>query len=574
MKFDVQGVDTEVMRQSAKPRTARPFLVLSVALILQLCAGTVYWWPALAPGLKHNLHLTNGQVTAIVVAANSGSSLGILGGIFHERAGSRAAAVTGSLGITLCYATLAFLVKYAPPAESSALSFIFCMISALSTALFSYMVFSTSITAAASLFPRAFRGRVVGLCSSMYGASAAVAGSIQSGFFPSLDDTGALLICTTAFSLLATMLALASYPDKETYRVHPCLDDSSHSYNTLPSTPFSSLHTPNRIVPHQEIASHVEVRLQSAYRSAWFLVGLLQVCVVAGLLEMPRFIRSSCAVAVITVVISYALMPLRSTLIVEEEIVPEAHRYEEVEPSFVSVASDVRYMYICLGFLVLVGSGIAMLVQAPHIVESSFLSREDGRNSLYDPEQMNRLVRVLVVVFGTFNLISRLGIGTIMDWGSSGVEQLMWKYDLMHADSLLMGLALLALAVLPLTGIYFAAALVGLSYGTWMATASALATLWFGVRSFPRNFAIPGIFVSLASVTLASTLPSILRSMFGEWIDVKIAGGAPNEFEHVCIGICCSGALLCLLAALQFLMYGFGLMMRATVKEGAEVLFF
>lgn len=561
------------MRLSPLPRTARPFLVLAVSLVAQLSAGMLYWWPALTPGLKHHLHLTNGQATALVVTANSGSLLGILGGFFHTRYGSRATATTGALGLAFCYATLARLVAIAPPPMSNVYVFALCIAIALTTVTFSYMVYSSSMSAAASLFPRAFRGRIVGLCASMYGGAAGFAGSVQSGFFPSLQDTHALLIFVSAFAFLPGLLALFLFPDKETFRVNPSVLQSQN-YVSLRTAQAPITTTPTHIMPLEDITGHIEPRLRSGYVVAWALVGSIQVSVIAGVLDLSSFMQRWCAIAVILAILCYAILPLRSSLVVESETMPGDRELQNSEPlpPFISVAMDLRYLYLCLGCTVLVaGGGIALLVQAPSIIERNLFMGKEASSVQYDAELVNRLTRVLVVIFSACNLTARLGVGGIMDWGQTAVERLLWKYDIMVTGTFFMGIALLAIAFVQSTAIFVAVAMIGFCYGTWYSTTPTLTTLWFGVRSFPRNFALVGPFVTIGSLTLASTVPNLLRSMFGEWVELKLLDGPSNQVEQVCNSLLCSAPTFCLLGMLQFIMYALGLKMRSSVQEKAEV---
>lgn len=561
------------MQNFSVPRTARPFLVLAVALVAQSSAGMIYLWSALTPGLKHNLYLTNAQSTSLVAVANSGTVLGILGGIFHSHTGSRITTATGLLGIALCYASLAGLITISPSPESNASVFTFCMVVAFSTVVFAIMVYGASLTAAASLFPHVFRGRVVGLCAAMFGGAAGIAGSIQAGFFPSLQDTRACLIFLSVFALFPGFLSLVLFPDKETFQVDP----STHhfqSYGSSCTTQNSSAASPAHDITLQGIPDHVEPRLRHAYHIAWILVGCIQGSAVVGVLDLSNFWQRLCAIAVISVLCSYAILPLSSSLTVEAETMSASQELQNSEPlpSWVSVTTDIRFLYLCLGFLVVVGGGgICLLVQAPTIISRILYVGQDALTAQYDAELVNRMVRVIVVIFSTCNVTARLGLGAIMDWGHSASERLLWKCDILVSTSFFMGVALLAIAFVQSSEIYIAAAMIGLCFGTWYSTCPALITLWFGVRSFPRNFALLSPLIAVSSLTLASWFPNIMRSTLGEWVDLNVVGGAAGEVERVCNSSSCSVPLFGLLSLLQFIVFILGLKMRTTVQEKGEV---
>lgn len=558
------------MRTAPSARSARPFLVLAAALISQLSAGMLYWWPALTPGLQHHLRLTAPEATALVATANSGSALGILGGLFHSRAGSRWTAAAGLAGCAASYLALAALV-HAPPPPAPRAVFAVCCALALAVNIFSYMVYSSAMAAAAALFPRRFRGRVVGLCASMYGAAAGVAGAVQAAFFPSLADTFSLLVYAAAFAAIGLVLALLSYPDKETFRVDPP-DQAPPEYGAVQEAedPPAEWSGDDSL---RAISGSVEASLVRAYYVAWALVGSLIASAVAEVFDLPHLAQMTCAVAVVAAMLSFSLLPLRSSLIVEVQEGSSGALTPVVEPlpPFASVAFEPRYLYLCLGFLVLVGGGgVALLVQAPLLMKSVLYAGADPATTFYDDEKVSRAVRIVVVIFSACNVTARLGIGAIMDWGDDAVERHLWKFDVMLNDSYVMGLALLGIAFARSSVIYIPVALVGLCYGTWFSTSPALTTLWFGVRSFPRNFALLGALVTVASATMASTIPSALRSAFGSWVNLSVAGSESAEVEHVCNGIWCSLPIFCLLAALQSVMYGLGRNLRPYVESKAE----
>lgn len=552
--------------RTADVRVARPLVVLCVALVCQLSAGMLYWWPALTSGLQSALSLSNSGATALVATANSGSVLGILGGIFHDHFGSRKTAVAGSAGISLCFLSLALLVAFPLPSHAQSLTLWICLLVTVAIVMFAYMLYSSCITAAAAVFGKRYRGRVVGLSAAMYGASAGVFGALQAALFPSIAQTRELLLFFSAFSVVPALLAAATFPDTEVYAVE------------TPSAPAAGY----RAVQLAEAESsedgddasnsdaHISARLVLAYRVAWALVVTLQATAVSSALELSTAMQRICATAVTVAIMSLFLIPVGSSLVVHEEEPREAV-LSEPEPPFSVVARDWRYIYLCFGFFALVGGGgVAVLVQAPGLVASRMYEHAMPAMTKWDPEEVSRGVRSFVVLFSAFNVMARLFIGGVMDWGENAVERHKWKNDIMLTDAFVMTCALLGIAFAKSWALFLAVAFVGFCHGTWFASTPALTTLWFGVQSFPRNYALVGPFAAVGSATLASTMPSLFRSKFGDWTVLHVKGGHPDELERVCTGLMCSIPTFCVLAALQCLMYILGRRLRPLVAREAE----
>lgn len=530
-------------RDSALPSTS-PFVVLCVALFGEVCAGTSYWWPAVQPGLNQWLGFSSAQAIALIAVANSGTTTGVVGGLIHERFGSRFTAATGAIGLTLCFATTAFLT-----ASRVASSFWLVVVLLLLMVLFSYMLYSSCLTIAVAVFPEKFRGRVVGLCSAMFGASAGVFGSIQAAFFPSLASTPRLLLFVALFCFIPAILILAAFPNNESFVVNDCehVPPPPNTYQSIPSQPI-------------EEDSVISTRLNSSYWIALCLVAALQLSAIGEIVEVPGTLQLTFACAVITCIVAFQLLPRTSTLRVFARSEQDYQR--EPLPSFREVAFDPRYLYLGLGFLVLIsGGGIALLVQASNVASSRFYQN----TSEWQPDIIARQVRVYVIIFSACNVTSRLVVGSVMDIGNRPSERLMLKFNIMHTASLVIAIALAAISVASSVQLYVAVGVIGLCHGAFFSSSPALTTLWFGVPSFPRNFAILGLFVTIGSASIASYIPALLMKHFGSWHQVSDG----EAYHNICVGPRCTIPTFTLLALLNVFMYITGVFLKEHVKSCA-----
>eukprot|EP00178_Gracilaria_changii_P002809 TRINITY_DN1412_c0_g1_i1.p1 TRINITY_DN1412_c0_g1~~TRINITY_DN1412_c0_g1_i1.p1 ORF type:complete len:555 (-),score=38.63 TRINITY_DN1412_c0_g1_i1:1967-3631(-) len=524
--------------------SARPFLVLCVALLGQACAGVPYWWPALQPGLNKWLHFTSKQGLVLVATANSGSTLGIIGGIFHDRFGPKATAVVGAVGLTVAFSTLA-LLTVAPFNESC-----FWLVAAISLLmlLFSFMLYSSCMTIAAAVFPEKYRGRVVGLCSGLYGASSGIFGALQAAFFPTLDSTPSLLVFVAVFCLAPAVAVPFAFPDHgkfavESYQTH----DAAQSYQSVPLLCLQD-------------DDAISTRLNYAYNMAYLLVVSLQASAIADIFLWSDSVQKLCALAVLSCILAFQMLPMRSRLLVYPRDDEESLHAPEIP--FSKVLMDPRYIYLCLGFFVLIGGGgIAWLVQASNIVSSRFYEFVTD----WRPDVIARDVRVCVIIFSACNVSGRLIFGALLDSGETSSQRLMFKFNILHTASLLISIALAATTIANSYMIYLAVGIVGLSHGAWFVSSPALTTLWFGVLSFPRNFALLGIFVAIGSATWASSIPSWLMERFGSWTEYVEEG----RVHKVCVGLSCTIPTFSVLAAANFCMYISGWLLKKRVKANA-----
>lgn len=533
------------MTSCAAP-TARPFLVLTVAIISQTCAGTMYWWPALVPGLQHHLHLTSLHAAILVATANSGSTLGFFGGIIHNHFGSRFTATLGAFILSLVYLALA-LLSFFPPMQTSSIIFPLVLVLAIAVVTFSYMIYSSCLTISAAVFPPRFRGRAVGLNAAAYGGSAAVISSLQAAYFPSLSATPALLLSVAVICLICTFLMFAVFPSGTSVIFDPIPPTLSATETTLISTTSQQ---PNSLVTRG---------FSQAYFLTWAFVLALQIAALSDNLDLSAGIKSAAVIFITVTLLAQFSTPFRTNLVSKARMIQpvDDHDVITVEPDFFTVARDPRYQFECLYALVLcAGGGITLLVQLPDIVTAGHLA--------IGAEDVGATVRALVTLFAACSMTARLVMGAVMDVGNDERERELWKFRLLQLDALLMAMGLLALAggrVMVLIGV----AAIGSAYGTFFVVAPSLTTVWFGVKSFPLNFAVLGPFVAVGSAVLSTALPKMLRDWFGTWVS------DPREGLS-CMGIECVLPTVGVLAAGQVGLYGLGVMLWPLVKRRAGAL--
>ncbi|CAN8074136.1 unnamed protein product [Agarophyton chilense] len=345
-----------------------------------------------------------------------------MGGIFYDRYGPKTTATVGAVGLSATFGALALL-------SSSVNESSFWLVAALALLmlLFSYMLYSTCMTIAAAVFPERYRGRVVGLCSGLYGASSGMFGAFQAAFFPTLASTPSLLYFM-AFSFLVPAVAVFfTFPTHEKYAVEA---DQTNDVTTYQSITYTSVGDDEAITS----------RLKYAYRIAYLLVISLQASAVADILSVSDRIQKLCAFAVILCIFAFQMLPVGSELVVFPRFGEESGHHSSQTP-FSKVVIDFRYLYLCLGFLVLIGGGgIAWLVQASNIISSRFYETATE----WQPDRIAQDVRICVIIFSSCNVSARLIFGTFLDTGASASERMMFKYNILHTASLVVSVALAA----------------------------------------------------------------------------------------------------------------------------------
>lgn len=531
-----------------------PFLVLAVAVISQTSAGTLYWFPAVTPGIKSILALSSAQATAIVACANSGSVLGIIAGLLHDRYGSRITALVGAIGTSACFFIISLIIT---TAQTPLPTYMFAILILVVICLvaFSFMLYSANMTAAVSSFTPKYRGRIVGLGATMYGGSSGVLSAIQAAFFPGVAQTPHVLLFTSAMAFTSAVAIYLSYPYDKPYDIHnPSLRGeetpvlrSSDAYN-----------------------AHVDRRVSNAYAIAFGILVSMQFAALSDVFQAPRFVKMAAAVILCSFLLSLLVLPASTSMrafpldanasSTSPSSSPSA---AQDEPAFAQVIKDPRYIVLLSAFTLHVGGGgVMLLVQLPQIVSSFRYSP----NALWAHYASESIVRALVTLFAAGNMGGRLFMGSIMDNGASALARHMWKYTLLCRTYLLMAFGATFLCVPSRLGILIGVSSMGLAYGAFFATAPALVTLWFGVHSFPRNFAIPGFFIPLASFTLVSTVPAWLRMTFGTWKTV-IEDGVESR---VCAGLSCRLPMSALTVSLLLFQYAMGVAVRNRVLYKAE----
>lgn len=545
----------------AKPAViARPFMILATTLFCEITAGFLYWWPALQPGLTHHLSLTPSQSTILIATANSGSVLGILSGLFHDRFGSRVTASVSVAGIVVSFVILFSLVAAPLPDFIKAHAFSVCFVVIVNLITLVYGLYSAAMTAAVSVFSQEYRGRVVGLCSSMYGGSAAVFAAIQAAFFPTLNDTKGLLIFIMCFASIGVILTATVFKDPKYFDVEVTRTSTWGGYQSI---------TEN--TGRENVRASGSVKgMGLCYQVCWLLVICLQFCALAQALDMSLQIIRVCSISVIVAILCFALLPLRNAYTVKEKT--EIHPGQAIETlqPLAEVLKDARYLYVCMGFFSIIGGGgVAILVQAQPLIVSRIYSEITGK-TVWDPELVSGMVRTLVMVFAAGNVTGRLAVGSIADRGDSDMERLMWKYDIMVWDAFLLMIALFGIAFGNLSVLYISAGIVGLCHGTFFTMSPALTTLWFGVQSFPRNFAVYGCFLAVATASISSSIPTFLRDNLGHWTEIPKLHSLSGAVENICTGLLCSAPPFGLIAFILLGVFLFGrFILRPVVKSKA-----
>lgn len=536
-----------------KTITARPLLVLSAAILAMMASGTQYWFPALAPGLQSSLHLTSSQITAIVATANSGSWLGFIGGFFHARHGTRRTAVAGAACICMLFLSLSVLVAH--PLATRAANFVALMSITVLLDTSSFALYSSCICAAASVFPPSCRGRVVGIAAAFYGASAGFFATIQAAFFPSLRHTHSLLLFVAAVAACAFHIAIFTFPGKETYAVRPPRSVSGSVEHT-----GLLLDAPVPVSSEDTSSPDDEAGLRLAFALAWMFVTLLQVSAVSDALNAPRWVHLLCAALVTFALLAFTLLPFRSSTQVYSTVAEDTP-VQPLQP-YVDVFFDPRYLFLCYGFFAIIGGGsTAILVQAPHLLASRLRASDT-----LDVEHAAAIVRSFVIVFSACNVTARLLVATVMDRGATTADKTLWKYDLLVGAALVGSIGLLFAGYLNLFFLYVAFAIMGCCQGVFFSASPALATIWFGVQAFPRNFSLLGLFTLIGAVSVASVVPRLLSDAFGTWVELPVKGEL-DVTSHVCVGLLCSGPTFSMLSAVVLLMFVAGIGVRNVFKS-------
>lgn len=538
------------MPRQLSSQPVNPFRILSAALLGLACSGICYWWPALQPGLNQWLNFTETESLALVALANSGSTLGIFAGVFHTRYGSKRTAEVGAFGLSLCFAILA--LRTVTTISIFISNFWVVAPITLLINMFSYALYASCVSITAAVFPERYRGRVVGLCSLMYGASAGMFGAIQAAFFPSLQSTPALLIFASAFFLIPLMVTAFVFPSHESFAVEDVLQFSSEplAYHSISTTAQLQETHPNKV--------SISTRLNIGYILGISLVVFMQGAAIAETISASAAFLRVFAIGVLVCLVALQLLSLSSTVWIQPRTEMESNQRDS--KPFFAVAKDPRYIYLCISVLfVVAGGGIAMLVQAPHIVQSRFYEIE----SKWRPDEVAVQIRIFVMIFSACNVLGRLLVGHISDRSDTPFGRMMLKYNTMHSVSPILSVGLLMIAVADLRVLYFAVGIIGVCHGVWFSASATLSTIWFGVHSFPRDFSILGLFVAVGSATLSTALPSYLMARYGTWSKIGTGASAHN----VCIGPSCTAPLFFLLAAMNLVVYALGWSLKRYIEH-------
>lgn len=536
-----------------------PLVVLASSLVCQIFAGTLFWWPALAVGLESSMMLTPDQVMLILFVANSGVAFGFFGGMYHDHYGNWIASLTGTIGLPLSMLLLFMLTFSSIRNLLGFLCFPILFFIPVIIAAFSFMIYASSITSSVIVLPPSFRGRVIGLHSCIFGISPGVFAALQAAFFPSPSQTPHLFLFCTFFCCIPLVLVLLFFPRHKKYTMD----------HTSISEQESLLHTtnpPDSLEIYDNAEKHFSTRVDWAFANAACIVVVLQLAAIFEFFSLSSSLQLVCTLFVIFFLLTFIFLPTRSNYTVYPATVADEGT-PVITNSLSQVLADPRYLFICAGFVFLVGGAtIGLLIQLPGLA----LSRLYSGTTLHqiNMEVANRNIRGMVIVFSAYGAIARLVVARFSDRGNSATDRQMWKFWIMVMDSLIMTVATVLVAFAPSWALYIAVGMIGFCYGTWFAITPALVTIWFGVESFARNFGFLGLFAGLGSAIFGTFFPAWIRRTLGHWEMIPTIAGE-EDMTRVCIGIACYAPGFLMFAALNLLLFVAGYSLRGMAYKEA-----
>lgn len=559
---------------------ANPLLTLAVSFVAQVCAGTHYWFPAIAPGIAAALVLSEWQTTVLIAWANSGAILGIIGGLLHQRYGSRLTASFAALGVAMSYFIMGLIIMTYNGSPAPPFVYYLTLALTICNTTASFPLYACSIAATASIFPQCYRGRLVGLIVMTYGGSSGVLTAIQSVLFPTTGDAAANLFFIAAYSVAVAVATYKVFPRAEKYDVEHISILDHEQLPLLHSTASVHSETSNGDSPVPSYDNFISPLLSFAYRIALFLVVALQLNALCGIVNASFQYQVLAAVLVVGSLFTMFLLPAFSNLTVypvsevtstSEQAVSDAEGQASGEiqkdvaehPSLWAVLTDVRSIYVAAAFVILVGGGgLFLLVQSLYLVDSL----QYGSSAVWTDMDSQMVVRTIVALFGACSVTGRLIIGGIIDRGNSTEERIMHAFRLLCYDMLAMMVALLALTLPSKMTMLGGVIGVGLAYGAFFSITPTLLTLWFGVATFPRNYAVFAACTVLAAVTVNSSVAEWIRHHTGHWINV----GSEEVPRMVCGGVMCFLPTVLPSAALLFGMFVSGKLLQSVVDVRAR----
>lgn len=551
--------------QNSRPaaKVEQPFLVLLMSILCQIGAGTLFWYPAITPGIQIALGFSTSQIALVVLLAASGPYACVFGGIIQHVFGNRIGASFSAFGLSVVFLVLSLLTAtpYALPATVLLPLVLFLTYLIV---VFSFLLYASSISACAPMFPSAYRGRVVGLCACSYGGSGAAFSTVQAAFLPHQFQTPHMLFVAAMFSF-ATGLGVALFFPKHA------------SYDTK-SLFISEEHTPLTSNSENPCDRHVTQRLRRAYQLLLVCFLGLQLAAFTDVLHLSRSLAIVAAIIVVTSLALLGTIPLNSRL----RILPECngtstttlHGVEapssegRAEPSFLQVLKDPRYIFILYaGVFYVGGGGIALLVQLQYVIEA-ITGGDVVVGGLWNGARPGVVTRMLVLVFSAGNMGARLLIGAVGDRGNTAIERHLWKYKLLMGSTVLMTLAMVSMAFASQLSITLGMIVAGMSFGTYFVVEPTFLTSWFGTGLFLRNVCIENLIESVGAVLVGNWLPHWGRETFGSWKATSLQGGIS---ESMCLGRSCVTPTFSIMAGLTSTVVIFSLLLRQRVKREAGI---
>lgn len=547
-------------------QSVQPFLVLILCICCQIVGGTLFWYPAIAPGIQRALDFSTSQIALVILIGASGPYACVFGGVFHHAYGNRISASFGALGLSAVFLLLAILTSVPHFFSATAILPLVLLLTYL-IVVFSFIVYASSISACASIFPPEYRGRVVGLCACAYGGSGGAFSAFQSAFLPKYTQTPLMLLIASAFCCGTGIGTALSFPKY-----------TNHDQNSMYISDEHRTLNPSSTGPYRD---HISKRLSRGYKLMLICFLGLQAAAVADVFHLSKVMT---AIGAITVVVSLGLLwelPLNSGL----RILPETNTpagtsggLEEGsadsdrvgEPSLFDILRDPRYIFILYCAVVFVGGGgITLLVQLPFVLESQW--KTDGYGGVWNGLGSDVVIRTLVLIFSACSMGTRLGIGAAGDRGETAVDRHLWNYRLFLYSIGLMTVALLLVAYTSQISITVGMGLAGMAWGSYFVLEPAFLTTWFGTRSFARNACGENLLQSLAAVILGNRLPDWGRHTFGTWESIQSSRGFS---ERICVGRACVMPVFGILSGLCLSAILFGLLLYRHVQRKAATWLF
>lgn len=504
-----------------------------------------------------HLQFTELQLTIVLSAIHVASLFSFVGGLLYNRIGARKTVCLGAALSSLCYVSLAILVR-----TRSSHSFPAVIVLSVIILWSAFFVFSSSMATVAAQFPKKQRGRIMAFQSATLGMSAGVIGLLQSAFFSSISKTENLLYFVAGLTSLPIMIALTQFPGHNS-AVEPLQSDDAERTSLLDRQEDAITSTCSdsdglRMPIAYTIAIAIFVVLQVGAVATWKHTSSLRLpeALVTLYPFLPTNVRVEvlCAFILLMLLACFMCLPLNcwqsNNPILSNEFVDAEDRHSDMETSdrsqmpLIEAVRDFRLHLLIVVFFVIPGSGATtVLVQVSSLAASRLFPAFTNMTvppMLGTGESVSVAVQALIVAFGSCSMLGRLASGFISDIGKTSKQRESWTLRVLEIVSLIMGAGMLGVAVASGWSLVLAVGVVGYAHGTFSALVPSLVSTWFGVDGFPLYFAIGQFGVSFASLSTASLIPLFVSDLIKKysWVDIE-SGVEANHAQRFCNGTMC-----------------------------------